>query len=101
MLIPISLGNQSDLSKVLLVLYVHKQSIGQMQRYEAVALLKELGAGLLNQPTLVMIEQRTPDSFQLIVKGDYDRREVEMFIQKFDLVVKEDTDKGHLLIFKP
>ncbi len=72
-----------------------------MERAEAVALLKELGAGLLIQPTMVMIEQRTPDHYQLRIKGNYNRNEIEQFAQKFYLSVKEDKTKNYLFIFKP
>jgi hypothetical protein len=71
-----------------------------MQRYEAVALLKELGAEHLIQPSLVLIEQRKPDSFGIQIKGSYDLELIRAFTQKYDLEVKEDTTKGHLLIFK-
>ena len=71
-----------------------------MERAEVVALLKELGVGLLIQPTMVMIEQRKPDHYQLRLQGNYDRSEIEHFVQKFDLSVKEDTAKKYLVIFK-
>jgi hypothetical protein len=72
-----------------------------MERAEAVALLKELGVGLLIQPTMVMIEKRTPDRYQLRIQGNYDRNEIERFVQKFYLSVKEDKAKNYLFIFKP
>jgi hypothetical protein len=72
-----------------------------MKRHEAVALLKELGSEHLLQPTFVVIEQRKPDSYQLCVKGDYDRCQIEVFIQKYALSVEEDITKGVLCIFTP
>lgn len=42
-----------------------------MKRHEAVALLKELGAEHLLQPSWVLIEKRKPNSYQLCIKGDY------------------------------
>ena len=71
-----------------------------MQRYEAVALMKELGAEQLIRPSLVLIEQRKPDRYQLCVKGDYDRPRLELFLQKYSLEFEEDK-KGFLCIFKP
>jgi len=71
-----------------------------MHRYEAVVLLKELGAENLIQPTLVLIEQRRPDNYQLCMKGNYDRFRLENFIKKFDLAFEEDT-LGLLCIFTP
>ena len=72
-----------------------------MKRSEAVALLKELGAEHLLQPNWVLIEQRKPDSYQLCVKGDYDRYRIEVFIQKYTLAIEEDIAKGYMCIFKP
>ena len=70
-----------------------------MKRVEAVALLKELAAVDLIHPTLVQIEQRKPDSFELRIKGFYDLELITAFVKKFDLLAKEDTTKGYLSIF--
>ena len=72
-----------------------------MKRAEAVALLKELGEEHLIQPSLVSIEQRKPDSFELCIKGFYDLELITAFIREFDLTVEENTKKGYLCIFKP
>ena len=52
-----------------------------MKRTEAVALLKELGAEQLIQPTLVLIEQRSSDGYQLQIKGNYNFQEIETFVK--------------------
>jgi hypothetical protein len=70
-----------------------------MKRAEAVALLKELGFERLLQPSMVLIEQRKPDRFQLCVKGEFCFDDIEAFVQKHNLAVKEDLTKG-LCIFK-
>ena len=70
-----------------------------MQRYEAVALLKELSAEHLIQPSLVVIEQRKPDSYQLCLKGNYDRTEIELFLKNYHLTIEEHATKG-LCIFE-
>ncbi len=72
-----------------------------MQRYEAVALLKELDAEHLINPSLVLIEQRMPDRYELQIKGFYDLGLVTKFAKQFDLAVKEDITKGYLVIFRP
>ena len=65
-----------------------------MKRAEAVALLKELGAEQLIQPFLVLIEQISPDRYQLQIKGSYNLREIEMVVKnRFSL--KE--SKGYLI----
>ena len=52
-----------------------------MLRQEAIALLKELGNNNLVQPLFVIIEKRTPDKFQLKIKGYYDSKEIEIFLK--------------------
>ncbi len=71
-----------------------------MKRHEAVALLKELSSENLLHPSWVLIDQRKPDRFQLCVKGGYDRRGIEVFVQKYNLAIEEDLTKGLLCIFK-
>ena len=72
-----------------------------MQRYEAVAVMKELDAEHLINPSFVLIEQRKPDRYELQIKGFYDLELIKGFAKQYDLAVKEDTTKGHLVIFKP
>ncbi|MGA2682855.1 MAG: hypothetical protein ABSF44_13765 [Candidatus Bathyarchaeia archaeon] len=69
-----------------------------MKRAEAIALLKELEAEHLLQPTAVLIEQRKPDNFQLKIKGNYDCEQIEIFLNKrFSL----EEHNGLLIIYKP
>jgi hypothetical protein len=71
-----------------------------MKRAEAIALLKELSAEHLIQPSLVLIDLRKPGSYQLCVKGDFDREGIEDVLQKNALVFEEDSRKG-LCVFEP
>jgi hypothetical protein len=71
-----------------------------MKRSEAIALLKELGSEHLLQPSLVVIDQRKPNRFQLCVKGNYCLDEIKVFIKKYNLEIEEDLPKGLLCIFK-
>jgi hypothetical protein len=59
-----------------------------MKRHEAIALLKELGAENLLLPSSVLIEQRTPDRYQLCFKGDYDIFQISKFLHKYNLEVE-------------
>jgi hypothetical protein len=70
-----------------------------LDRKEAVALLKELGAEHLIQPTFVLIKQRTPDSCQLEIKGDYDFKEIEQLLKNRKFCLEEKKD--YLIIFRP
>ena len=72
-----------------------------VKRAETVALLKELGAMNLLQPSWVLVEQRKPEKYQLCVKGYYDFHRIEVFIQKYALAIEEDMRKGLICIFKP
>ena len=69
-----------------------------MKRAEAVALLKELVAEQLIQPSLVLLEQRSPDRYQLQIKGSYNFQEIEMFVKnRFSL----EECRGYLIFNKP
>jgi hypothetical protein len=70
-----------------------------MQRFEAIAFLKELDALHLIQPSMVLIKQRKPDSCELRIKGFYDLKLIRDFTQKYNLTVEEDLSKGYLSIF--
>ncbi len=72
-----------------------------MDRKEAVALLKELSVECLVLPSLVLIEKRKADSYQLRIKGDYDRQLIVTFLNKKKFECEENLDKGYLCIFKP
>jgi hypothetical protein len=73
----------------------------QMNREEVVALMKQLSAEHLIDPTFVLIEKRTQGNYQLRVKADYDHQGIAMFTQKFNLVMHEDKVKGFLTIYRP
>jgi hypothetical protein len=72
---------------------------GQMKRNEAVALLKELGAERLLRPSSVLVEQRTPDRYQLCFKGDFDFPALRVFVKRYNLEIEENTANG-ICIFK-
>ena len=67
-----------------------------MRRTEAVNLLKELAAEQLIQPSLVLINERSPDVYQLQIKGNYNFQQIEMFVQnRFSL----EESKGCLIFY--
>ena len=70
-----------------------------LERKETVALLKELGTEHLIQPSSVLIKQRTPDGYQLEIKGNYDCQAIEEFLKNRGFSYKENKD--YLIIFKP
>jgi len=52
-----------------------------INRAEAVALLKELSSEQLIQPSLVLIEQRSSNIYQLKIKGNYNLQEIELVLK--------------------
>jgi hypothetical protein len=71
-----------------------------MLREQAVAFMKELVANNLIQTSWVSIEERTPNSYELKFKGSCDRSLIYPILQKHNLTIKEDKDKGYLVIFE-
>ena len=69
----------------------------QVNREESVALLKELSVNQLVSPTVVSIEHRFPDIYQLKIKGDYDLQAIKQFLKnKFSA----EENKDYLVIFE-
>jgi len=68
-----------------------------LDRKEAVALLKELGVEQLIQPSLVLVEKRKTDSYQLKIKGSYDLKQITIFLKNKGFRLEENED--YLVIF--
>ncbi len=73
--------------------------MAHVKREEAVALLKELGSVSLIQPSLVLIEKRKSDSYQLQIRGDYNRQLIGIFLKKRHFSFEMSND--YLIVFKP
>ena len=73
--------------------------VKRMKREEAAALLKELGTEHLVQPSLVLIEKRKPDRYQLQIRGDYNRQLIGIFLKKRHFSFEMSND--YLIVFKP
>lgn len=69
-----------------------------MNRREAVALVKELGDRELIKPTFVIINRDEPNRYKVQIKGDYDRKEIELFLKKRGYSLEENND--YLVISK-
>ena len=69
-----------------------------VDRKTAVALFKELCDKEFFEPFMVVVEQRDTDNYQLMVKGEYDVQQIELFLKGrgFSLEVY----KNYLIIFK-
>lgn len=71
-----------------------------LNRLEAMAMLKELVANNLVEPSYVSISERKPNDYQIQIKCDY-RKEIEEYAKKQGLTIEEDKEKKYLFIFKP
>jgi hypothetical protein len=72
--------------------------VKRMHRKEAIALLSELGANQLVNPNLVILEQSKPDNYKLKIKGNYNFKEIEVFLKnRFSI----EEIKNFLIIYAP
>lgn len=72
-----------------------------MDRLEAMAMLKELVANNLVEPSYVHICLRKPNHYQIQLKCDYNKVEIEKHAKKHGLVIEEDKERKYLVIYKP
>ena len=72
-----------------------------MDRLEAMAMLKELVANNLVEPSYVHICLRKPNHYQIQLKCDYNKGEIEMHAKKHGLIIEEDKEGKYLVIYKP
>ncbi len=69
-----------------------------MDRKEAITLLRELGANQLVCPSLVILEQRKTENYQLKIKGTYNFHEIGNFLKnRFSI----EEIKNFLIIYTP
>jgi hypothetical protein len=66
------------------------------------AMLKELVADNLVNPVYVNIMRRDDNShYQIQIKCDYKREEIEKHAKKHGLTIEEDKEGKYLVIYKP
>ena len=73
----------------------------QLDRREAVALLRQLIDNSLAQPSIVSIERNKRGTFNLIIKGDCNLQAIKQFISERKLVLEENNDTGYCTIYSP
>jgi hypothetical protein len=64
------------------------------------AMLKELVDNNLVDPSYVSMFQVKPGNFQIQIKCDYNKEEIEKHAKKHGLTIAEDKERKYLLIFK-
>ena len=72
-----------------------------MNGLQAMAMLKELVDYDLVDPSYVSLGKRNPTNYQIQIKCDYNKKEIEAHAKKHGLTIEEDKKKLYLLIFKP
>ena len=72
-----------------------------MNRLEAMSMLKDLVANNLVDPSYVHICLREPNHYQIQIKSNYNRAEIEEYAKKHNLTIQEDTEQKYLVIYKP
>jgi hypothetical protein len=69
-----------------------------VNRKEATALLAELGSLELVNPELVVLELRSPEKYQMKIKGVYSIKEIEVYLKNRYCI---EEYKNCLIIYKP
>ncbi len=64
-------------------------------------MLKELVALDLVEPNYVHISERIPSHYQIQIKCNYNKAQIEEYAKKHGLTIKEDTERKYLVIYKP
>ena len=72
-----------------------------MDRLQAMAMLRELVDNDLVDPSYVSIVKRSPTQYQIQIKCNYNKIEIQAHAKKHGLTIEEDKEKLYLLIFKP
>ncbi len=65
------------------------------------AMLKELADKDLVDPSFISMVQIESNKFQIQIKCDYNKQQIEDYAKKHGLTIKEDNDRKYLVIFKP
>jgi len=65
------------------------------------AMLKELIACHLVEPTHINIILKCHDHYQVQIKGDYNIQDIEEHAKKHGLTIEEDEERKYLVIYKP
>ena len=72
-----------------------------LNRLDAMALLKELAANNLVDPSYLLLCLRKPDNYKIQIKCDYQQSAIEEYAKKHGLTMQEDKERKYLVIYKP
>ena len=72
-----------------------------MNRLEAMALLADLVANNLVEPTYLHVSLRKLNNYQIQIKCNYFKSEIEAYAKKHGLTIEEDKERKYMVIYKP
>ncbi len=72
-----------------------------MDREQALSMLRELVSKDLVEPSFLYISERIPNHYQIQIKCDYNKMELEEFAKNHGLTNEEDKERKYFVIFKP
>ncbi len=72
-----------------------------MNRLEAMAMLKELVEADLVEPSYIQVMLRKPEHYQVKIRCDYNKTEIEKHAKEHGLTIIEDKKRKYLVIYKP
>jgi hypothetical protein len=72
-----------------------------LDRLQAIAVLKELVNNDLVDPSYISVGKRQTNQYQIQIKCNYNRKEIEEYAKKYNLTIEEDKEQLYLLIFRP
>jgi hypothetical protein len=64
------------------------------------AMLKDLIANNLVEPSYVSISERKPNDYQVQIKSDYNRVGIEEYAKKHGLTIEEDKERKYFSDFQ-
>jgi hypothetical protein len=65
------------------------------------AMLKELVDNNLVEDSYISLFQAKSNDFQIQIRCDYNKTEIEAYAQKNGLTITEDKERKYLVIYKP
>ncbi len=71
-----------------------------LDREQAMAMLKELVAKDLVEPSYVHIFEKMPKYYQIQIKCNYNRNKIIEFAKNKQLTIMEDKEQKYLVIYK-
>jgi hypothetical protein len=72
-----------------------------LDKLQAMASLRESVDNNLVEPSYVSMSQVKPNDFQIQIKCNYNKEEIEKHAKKLGLTITEDKERKYLVIFKP